>query len=674
MPNHIHLIHPKYRPDIDGLRAIAVMSVIFYHVFPASFPAGFIGVDIFFVISGYLISSILISSLNKHRFSILEFYSKRVRRIFPALSFVFLASLIYGWFYLFPTEYVLLGKQIASGSAFISNIVFWRDSGYFDTASELKPMLHLWSLGVEEQFYIIWPLLLFLAFKGGRHTILATLISILVLSLALNITMVAIKPTATFFLPITRFWELLIGSLLAYTTIYWGGITPALFSFAKAKHHDFSHRALNEILSWLGLISLLIAYIFINKQCLFPGWWALLPTLSAFLLIGAGAQTWLGRNILSSKVMVWIGLISYPLYLWHWPLLAFARIEFGALSGLNSIGVIVTCVLLAWLTYRWLEKPVRTSSSAWVTPLLTLLVALLGLFGFAIFKGYVSNNTDTERQVFERQFENSWPKYQYLSTNDTFKKYRSECDFLDVIQLKAKQDIPLSCYTPTTALSIFIWGDSHAQQLNYGLSKHLPADISLLQVATSGCNPSQSDIALDIYGSCNLSNQFALKALARFKPKLVILAQREGHTSAHWDELAKRLYQMGIEHVVLVGPAPHWQPDLPKIVARNLPNPPNRLKRGLDESVLALDRELKIKYQNSQSLHYLSLIDSLCNQDGCLTYLGSEPLEGITSFDYGHLTSIASDYVGEKALAPSVLALLQTSRSKSESAPGASHR
>lgn len=208
-----HLIHPKYRPDIDGLRALAVLSVLGYHIFPRLFPSGFIGVDVFFVISGYLITNIILSNLDKGKFSIIEFYIKRIKRIFPALAIVLLISMIYGWYNLFPSEYARLGKHVAAGSAFVANIVFWRDSGYFDPASELNPILHLWSLGIEEQFYMLWPIVLVLVFNLGKRYVFAALILITIVSFSINVAMVNVKPIATFFLPVTRLWELLIGTL-----------------------------------------------------------------------------------------------------------------------------------------------------------------------------------------------------------------------------------------------------------------------------------------------------------------------------------------------------------------------------------------------------------------------------------------------------------------------------
>ena len=209
----------KYRPDIDGLRAIAVLSVICYHAFPHLIRGGFVGVDIFFVISGFLISSILIANLETNTFSFLAFYRKRINRIFPALILVLIVFLILGWFVLFPSEYEQLGSHVAGGASFISNFLLWYNTGYFDNAAETKPLLHLWSLGIEEQFYIIWPLVLWIAWKR-QFNIMTIMIVIALLSFILNIREIKLDSVATFFSPQTRFWELLLGSILAYIGFY----------------------------------------------------------------------------------------------------------------------------------------------------------------------------------------------------------------------------------------------------------------------------------------------------------------------------------------------------------------------------------------------------------------------------------------------------------------------
>jgi peptidoglycan/LPS O-acetylase OafA/YrhL len=374
-PSPIPAVFPHrkndYRPDIDGLRAIAVLSVVIFHAFPSLAHGGFIGVDIFFVISGFLISKHIWEELGAGTFSIKTFYARRVRRIFPALSVVLLACLVMGWVILTPGEYEQLGKHIVAGAVFVSNIVLWKESGYFDNAADTKPLLHLWSLGIEEQFYIVWPLFLAFFWRYTRHFGWALLV-ILGVSLAYSMIVVRHDVVADFYSPLTRFWELALGAGLAY----WVAHKPAISAMNRS------------LVSLLGLCLILGAIFIIEKDYPFPGAWALLPTVGAACLIYAGEGAWLNRHVLSLRLLVWIGLISYPLYLWHWPLLSFARImESGTPSIEVRSWLVAASFVLAWLTYKFLERPVRSRPrSRNIVLLLCLAMFLLGAAGLAVKK------------------------------------------------------------------------------------------------------------------------------------------------------------------------------------------------------------------------------------------------------------------------------------------------
>lgn len=371
-------IHPAaaprrsdYRPDIDGLRAIAVLSVVVFHAFPALISGGFVGVDIFFVISGFLISKHIWEELGSGTFSIRTFYARRVRRIFPALAVMLLACLVMGWIVLTPAEYEQLGKHVVAGALFLSNIVFWKEAGYFDNAADTKPLLHLWSLGIEEQFYIVWPLFLALFWRYSRHFGWAMLI-IMGASMAWSIAVVRHDAVADFYSPLTRFWELALGAGLALL----------------AAHRAAISRASRSHLAWLGLCLILAAFFVIEESYAFPGGWALLPALGAAFLIYAGQVAWLNRQVLSNRLLVWFGLISYPLYLWHWPLLSFARImESGTPSTEVRCWLVAASVILAWLTYKFLERPVRSRPrSRNIVLMLCLSIVVLGAAGLAVKK------------------------------------------------------------------------------------------------------------------------------------------------------------------------------------------------------------------------------------------------------------------------------------------------
>ena len=359
-----------------------------FHAFPTWVKGGFIGVDIFFVISGFLISTIILNNLERNSFSFVEFYSRRIRRIFPALLVVLIACYVLGWVVLLADEYMQLGKHIAAGAGFVSNFVFWRESGYFDNAAETKPLLHLWSLGIEEQFYIIWPLMLWVA-KKLRINLLATTVGVVVISFALNIGKSGSDIVASFYSPLTRFWEISLGSLLACIVSY----KKDIFASLKLKPSDglavwADQQIVRNCLSWLGVILIICGLIFITKEKSFPGWWALLPVLGAFFIVLAGTQAWLNRSILSQRILVWFGLISYPLYLWHWPLLSFVRIVGSeAPSREIRVALVFISITLAWLTYRLVEKPIRFGhySKAKTITLLVLMI-LVGCVGYNCFK------------------------------------------------------------------------------------------------------------------------------------------------------------------------------------------------------------------------------------------------------------------------------------------------
>jgi len=381
------LSHPQYRPDIDGLRALAVLSVVAFHAFPGWMSGGFIGVDVFFVISGYLISTIIFENLDRGTFSFSEFYSRRIRRIFPALILVLAATYFLGWFTLLADEYMQLGKHIAGGAGFISNFILWRESGYFDNASDTKPLLHLWSLGVEEQFYIVYPALLWLAWKGRFH-LLSVTVCIAIVSLYVNISEAQDNSITAFYSPQTRFWELMCGSVLAWLHLYKKEELSRIIQSVESHLSMIRHRPPREVssstvsngASLTGLWLLLYGALFISGDVTYPGVWAAIPVLGSALIIGLGQQSWINRNVFSSRVAIWFGLISFPLYLWHWIGLSFLRVISGETPGVFArISAIVASILLSWFTYRFVERFFRRNEHH------RQKVTALTLFMFVVF-------------------------------------------------------------------------------------------------------------------------------------------------------------------------------------------------------------------------------------------------------------------------------------------------
>ncbi len=638
----------SYRPDVDGLRAVAVLSVVVFHAFPSALPGGFVGVDVFFVISGFLISNILFVSLRQRRFSILSFYDKRVRRIFPALIVVMVFSLAFGWKYLFSDEYRQVGKHIASGVGFVTNIVLWQESGYFDVASETKPMLHLWSLAIEEQFYLFWPLLL--AFLWRRKINFLYIMGFIALaSFAFNVYLIKYSPTASFYSPLTRFWELMVGGILAYVTL-------------QGRFRIERYRSAASI---AGGLLLLAGFVFINKSRQFPGWWALLPTAGAFLLILSGPDAWVNRRILSLRAVVFIGLISYPLYLWHWPLLSFAKIMLGSTSREIRLLLVATAVLLAWVTYKWIEKPLRFNKWPKMMPALVSIFAAVGFAGFSCVKteGYEGYGPrDAAKTEFLRYFDNSVLERSYLKREGLREKYREQCNFYDLAAYYAghSSSLPVAaidaeCYVRDRAIprSLFIWGDSHASHLYFGLKLNLSQDWQILQVTSSACAPSLSYVEDSATNYCQRSNWFALKTIGEQKPDIVIVAQEANHSVQNMASIEDKIKKLGVSRVLFMGPAPHWEPAMPKLMVRKFwDERPQRTFVGLNDKFMSLDEKIKKTLRILSSDNYVSLFDYFCNQSGCLTRLGPDIKLHITSWDYGHLTPVASDAFARDVLVP----------------------
>ncbi|KJZ56983.1 acyltransferase family protein [Pseudomonas fluorescens] len=644
--------HPAYRPDIDGLRAFAILAVVIFHAFPTLLPGGFVGVDVFFVISGYLISSIIFKNLESGTFSFYDFYSRRVRRIFPALLLVLAATFAFGWITLLATEFQQLNKHIAAGLSFVQNIVLFQESSYFDVSSELKPLTHLWSLGVEEQFYLAFPIIALCIWRWSLNALII-ITTILLTSLCFNIVEVSANTSAAFFLPQYRFWELLCGSTLAYIGITRNSDPPTLI--------------ISNLASGLGLGILIASIIFINKNLQFPGYWALPPVLGSALIIGAGQKSVINKYIFNNRIAVWIGLISYPLYLWHWPLLTFARIiESEVPSPQTRIVVVLASVGLAWMTYRFVEKPFRAKpnprlifNGLIVTAAIVASVAVLTVMN----NGFPFRQKD--REEFAQSFANTAPDWKYFTNNQTAVRFRMDCDFYDTNSFfKGKatnipaSSIAPSCYTPTSNKKVLLWGDSHVQQLNYGLTHTLPDSVSILQVASSGCSPNLPDNFSTEAEYCRVSNQKALEVIKKVAPEVVLIAQITGHDTVNdYKAMTKLLKSFGVAHVVIAGPVPKYQASLYQIITRKYwLYTPRRIIAEVDRSVFEVDAALKEKYGSGQGgFEYFSMTNLFCNNDGCITYLGNDRKNGLVTFDATHLTSIASVYVAKTALAEVIL-------------------
>ncbi|SFO10830.1 acyltransferase family protein [Sphingomonas sp. OK281] len=640
----------KYRSEIDGLRAIAVIPVILFHSGSNLFKGGFVGVDIFFVISGYLITSIMAYDLDNNRFSIIRFYERRARRILPALFVVILVCIPFAWLLLMPGDLKDFAKSIIAVCLFASNIFFWRSSGYFDAETAGKPLLHTWSLAVEEQYYVLFPIALLVLWRFGRRPTFYLIFFVAALSLLLSEWGWRHQPSANFYLAPTRAWELLVGSM------------SALWHFNKPQRS-------NGPLAALGLAMIAFAIFAYDETTPFPSVYALVPVIgTGLILLFAGADTLTGR-LLSLRPFVWIGLISYSAYLWHQPIFAFARhYRMGPLPTPVGLALSALAIGLAYLSYRFVETPFRQSKTFGRKQIFAF--SAVGLAGFAAVgaSGVTTNGGmyrfyDTpERAVFAKFFENASPGLAYVKREEILAKVHYDCDSYDLASdlngaqtNVAKPSIPSSCFVRTGRKAVLIWGDSHAMALRPGLTRNLPADWQVLQVASSAC-PAEIVDGGDRSNYCRFSNALAMKTVVVAKPDTVIVAQKDGHSLDRMYAIRRYLESAGVRNVLFVGPSPHWRYDLPNIILRSAwENTPRYLKTGLNTDTIELDRSLKTNFKADPYSRYVSLIDLFCTARGCLSYIGGDKRLGITTYDYGHLSLPASNLVSRKTLVDKVI-------------------
>lgn len=641
-----------YRPDIDGLRAIAVLSVIAFHAFPNSFRGGFVGVDVFFVISGYLITSLISKELASGCFSLVDFYQRRAQRLFPALILVLIATQIYSPL-LYKDEATAIAESITAGAIFIANYFFWIQGGYFDAAPDSKPLLHLWSLSIEEQFYLLWPIL-FLFVRTKNAFLKYLIVFAFIGSFSYSVMMSRLNSYAAFYSLQSRAWEFGIGIALALFRLREN--TPASRWLSRS----------NNLLSWLGLGMILTSVVFLKSSMPFPGLAALPPVIGATLIILAGPNSFINQRILSRKSLVWVGLLSYPLYLWHWPLLVFTRIELSMAPPIwLRLVLIAVSFALAYLTYRLIETPIRRTPANWkkTVVLTSLLLIIAGIANFTTPSSVrYSAQTAEDRVDFENYYLNNIST-RSLSVFES--EYRHECNFYQIDKYYAgamtmvpRPSIDPSCYTKRkpTDKAVLIWGDSHAQMLNYGLRQVLPDDWSILQVSSSGCYPNADYKKASDTDYCARSNWFAMEVVRSQKIDVVVLAQSREHDIGQMNLIAQTLERAGVSRVIVMGPAPKWTDLLPKIILRHLwEQKPNRTTVGVDQETIKKNRDLSMGFKRSDHRIYADIIGLFCNNQGCLTEAGSDQKYNLTTWDTGHFTSGASKLLAEKLLANLIL-------------------
>ena len=618
----------SYRPDIDGLRAIAVLSVLAYHLRIGPVRGGFVGVDIFFVISGYLISAIILKDLAVEKFSIANFYARRIRRIFPALVVALLGTAILAYFYFLPTELVGFSKSLLAAVFSTSNIYFCTQSGYFSAPIETQPLIHTWSLAVEEQFYLFLPLFLVLAYRHFRQRLRLTVILIALLSFIVSAVGAFAFPISTFYLPHTRAWELLLGVLISLE------VFP-----------EIRTTALRNILTAVGIVLICAGIFGISSTTPFPGLTALAPCVGTALVIHAGrsGRSLVGR-VLSFKPVVFIGLISYSLYLWHWPIIVFQGMESILTSGVSvrvtKLICIAVSIVAATLSWKFVELPFRRDNKSFSRGLLfklasatAVLIAAVGLSA-VVSRGFPSRYPQKAVQVAS-----------YLDYDSTA-YFRDGTCFISSSYKASDYDARKCLQQDPSKKNYLLFGDSHAAQLWYGLA-HALGGVNVLQATASGCKPTVEQ-PLFTGATCEtLMNYIYSDYLPKnHVDRLLIAARwqdRDLWPLAHSLDWAK---DHGIR-VLLFGPMVQYDTALPRLLAFSI--------RGNDPSIPDEHRvdeheldDAMAKLATQKGVDYISFYKSLCVGRSCPEF-GADgvPLQ----FDYGHLTKEGSLLVAQRLLA-----------------------
>lgn len=624
----------QYRKDIDGLRAIAVLLVLFTHLEFSYFSGGFVGVDIFFVISGYLITSILIKDINENKFSLINFYEKRIRRIFPALFGVVLISSLIGYFILLPDDYKNFGQSIAATSLFSSNILFWQESNYFDTASKLKPLLHTWSLGVEEQFYLFLPLILILVFKFFKTKLTIVILSITFVSFILSIYGAYYKPSTTFYLIPTRAWELLAGSILALNLI------PKSININ-----------INTFLSFIGLIFITISVLLFDEYTIFPGLSALLPVSGVLLLIYSGNDKNFISNILSIKPIIFTGLISYSLYLWHWPLIVFYKYYIINPIMLNEkILLLITSIIIAILSWHFIEKPFRNRNLFWNRKRIFIFsfisITITFSFGYFLHKtqGYSDrlNNNIRNDILANEKAQKDW---QFPVRCDNFKVNPNKIEDIKLCKLGNKR-----------IKDTLIWGDSHIEMYFpsfRSISNKNPNNHNFTIATSGGCLPIRGYNQIKPGYFCNEFNNLIFKEALKPNYKRIIIGSKwdyygNGYTNISKDILAIdsiiinlkndiKILKEKNKEVILILPTHRYEKSpaiqIQKVLLFKKDHIDNYIKE-VDLNINYIRKKLK-KLIKEINIQYIDPYDTFCKKNKCIYQL-----DNISIFkDDDHLNS-----------------------------------
>ena len=618
----------KYRPDIDGLRAVAVIPVVFYHLGISLVPGGYVGVDIFFVISGYLITQVISAEIHAGSYSISNFYVRRVRRIFPALFFMCTAYLIFALFIYLPNEVDAYRRSLIATTLFFSNIYFFLTQNYFAPDAITKPLLHTWSLSVEEQFYILFPILLVAVRRYFASREVLIFVALAAASLVTSAWLVWSDPIAAFFLPQSRAWELLLGSLLAIDAL------PAI-----------RKQATRETLGALGLLLIAVGVFFYNGDTPFPGLAALAPCVGAAFIIHSGAHgSSTSSRGLAFKPMRFVGLISYSLYLWHLPIDVIARIFFDPLTRLVKIGAIIVSFALAALSWHFVEKPFRRKpyllgkrGTLHAAAAAMSVLIVLGLIAYPLSVKVWGLPEDAQRILAVLDYD----------SKGTMRS--GSCFLTSGFNDFALFDQAMCLRTSVTKKNYLLIGDSHAADLWAGLNRVNP-DINILQATASGCKPLLNSKGMR---RCTELMRFMFDD---FLPKhhldAILLSGRWAPADIGELRSTAKALRSHADRVIVFGPAVEYRHPLPRMVAMGM------IKH--DVSVVQRDRLVEIEQTDKSfadgfrgsGVQYFSVYQAICPKGVCRV---EDDDCTLLEFDYGHFTLNGSIYVAQRVRDSGVL-------------------
>ena len=607
-----------YRVEIDGLRALAVLPVIFFHAGFEIFNGGFVGVDVFFVVSGYLITLILIHEFDNNYFSIVAFYERRMRRILPALFFIQFISICFAWIWMSPTQMKDFSHSLVATSIFASNILFWRESGYFEASTEQKPLLHTWSLAVEEQYYILFPIFLIVAWRFGKTRLLWVLIICATCSLLLSEWGSRNKEVANFYLTPTRAWEILAGSIAAFIV------------------HKQGVKNSNP-LSLFGLIAIVFSIFVYDEATPFPSLYTLIPVLGVVLIILYAGKKSIVSKFLGAKIFVGAGLISYSAYLWHQPLFAFARIKSETEPSILLMAVLAfSSLFLAYFSWRFIEAPFRNKAS--ISQRKIFIFSAAGLIGFIAF-GVTGHNTNGFRHRLEQyQLEIlSWEEYPRASV------YREGDCFLSETQSYTFFDTQCT-HGKTKTL---IWGDSHAAALSSGWRK-----LSDLHQLTASLCPPILETNFPARPECGGINNYVIDTILNANYETVIL--HAGWTMYTNDQLENlsltinRLRQIGIDDIILIGGVPQYPDSLPtRLLKENAKLDSISVITQNQAEVIRVDNTL-LSFINKQDVTFVKAVDVFCDANQCKVTTEFQGKIVPMAWDYGHLTEGGATWLSKE--------------------------